>query len=129
VWARAPAAEQPLALALVSTNETLNFGLAGLFNSTSAGVPYILFGLAIALGDPYPRWPGWLAVAAGLGAIGAGLIQTFTGRPTTASLVLTFFGPTVIPAWIFSIGILLARWADRRGASETENAQRTVAVP
>jgi hypothetical protein len=71
-WARAPAVEQPLALALVSTNETLNFGLAGLFNSTFAGVPYILFGLAIALGDTYPRWLGWLAVAAGLGSIGAG---------------------------------------------------------
>ena len=126
-WARAPAVEQPLALALVSTNETLNFGLAGLFNSTFAGVPYILFGLAIALGDTYPRWLGWLAVAAGLGSLGAGLIQAFTGRPTTASLVLTIIGPTVIAAWTFSMGTLLARWADRRGTSEPENVQRAAA--
>jgi hypothetical protein len=30
-------------------NETLNFALAGLFNLSFAGVPFILLGLAVAL--------------------------------------------------------------------------------
>jgi peptidoglycan/LPS O-acetylase OafA/YrhL len=112
-WASAPAATQSVALAMVSTNETINFGLAGLFNMTFAGVPYVLFGLAVAFADTYPRWLGWVAVAAGLGSIGAAMVQMFTGEPTMASLVLTIIGPTVIAAGTFAMGILLGRWEDR----------------
>jgi hypothetical protein len=110
-WAATSPAQQPIALAMVTVNEMMNFAIAGLFNMSFAGVPYILFGLAVALGTTYPRWLGWIAVAAGLGSIGAGLIQAFTGEPTMVSLVLTIIGPTVIAAWTFAMGILLGRWA------------------
>ena len=33
---------------LVSMNETLNFALAGLFNLSFAGVPFLLLGLSVA---------------------------------------------------------------------------------
>src|SRR5919106_7006730 len=45
-WAAAPEAEKSVALGLVSTNETINFALAGLFNMTFAGVPFTFLGLA-----------------------------------------------------------------------------------
>jgi hypothetical protein len=51
---------KPTALALVSVNETINFALASLFNMSFAGVPFILFGLAIARAGTYPRWLGWV---------------------------------------------------------------------
>jgi hypothetical protein len=110
-WAATSPAQQPIALAMVTVNEMMNFAIAGLFNMSFAGVPYILFGLAVALGTTYPRWLGWVATAAGIGSIGAGLIQAFTGEPTMVSLVLTIIGPTVIAAWTFVMGILLGRWA------------------
>jgi hypothetical protein len=112
-WAMAPEAEKPVALAMVSTNETINFAIAGLFNMSFAGVPFILFGLAVALSHRYPRWLGWTAAVAGVGSIGAGLVQAFTGEPTTASLILTIIGPTVISLWLLVIGILLLRKASR----------------
>ncbi len=112
-WALTPVAEKPIALAVVSANETINFAIAGLFNMSFAGVPFILFGLAVALGHTYPRWLGWTAVAAGIGSIGAGLIQAFTGEPTMASLILTIIGPTVICLWLLVMGILLLRKAAR----------------
>jgi hypothetical protein len=112
-WAAAPADQQAAALRVVLANETINFALASLFNILFAGVTFILFGLAVALSDAYPRWLGWVVVAAGVGSVGAGLVQAFTGEPTTASFVLTIIGPTVITLWLFLIGLLLARKARR----------------
>jgi hypothetical protein len=108
-WAIASASEKAIALHLVSTNETINFALAGLFNMSFAGVPFILIGLAVALTNAFPRWLGWTAAVAGSGSIGAGLVQAFTGEPTIASLILTIIGPTVISLWLLVMGILLLR--------------------
>jgi len=112
-WALAPESEKAIALAVVSANETTDFAIAGLFNLSFAGVPFILFGLAVALGNVYPRWLGWTAAAAGVGSIGAGLVQAFTGEPTTASLILTIIGPTVISLWLLVMGVLLLRNSSR----------------
>jgi hypothetical protein len=110
-WSRAPADEQAAALRVVLANESVNFALASLFNILFAGATFILYGLAVAFSRVYPRWLGWIAVAAGVGSVGAGLTQALTGEPTTASMVLTIIGPTVITLWLAVIGILLARLA------------------
>jgi hypothetical protein len=54
----------------------------------------------------YPRWLGWVVVAAGVASIGAGLIQALVGEPTTALRVLTIFA-TVVTLWLLVMGILL----------------------
>jgi hypothetical protein len=110
-WARAAPGEKSIALGLVHVNETMNFALASLFNFVFAAATFILFGLAVALSRVYPRWLGWLVVVAGTASIGAGLIQALVGEPTTASRVLTIFGPSVITLWEFWIGALLLRKA------------------
>jgi hypothetical protein len=112
-WASAPESAKAVALSAVSANETVNFALAGLFNLSFAGVPFLLLGLAVVLGGAYPRWLGWTAVFAGVGSIAAGLVQMFTGEPTVTSLVLTIIGPTVISLWLIVMGVLLARRATR----------------
>jgi Domain of unknown function (DUF4386) len=108
-WAAAPDSTRELALSLVSMNETLNFALAGLFNLSFAGVPFILLGLAVAIGKGFPRWLGWLGAFAGFGSLAAGLVQAFTGKPTVASLVLTIIGPTIISLWVLVMGVLIRR--------------------
>jgi Domain of unknown function (DUF4386) len=108
-WAAAPPDRRATALSLVLAEETINFALASGLNFVFAGVTFILFGLAVALSDVYPRWLGWVAVLAGLASIGAGLVQALVGEPTTASRVLTVIGPTVITLWLVGIGILLLR--------------------
>jgi hypothetical protein len=108
-WAKAPPEEQTVALRIVLANETINFALASSFNIVFAGATFILFGLAVAFSGVYQRWLGWVAVAAGIVSVGAGLIQAFTGEPTVASFVLTIIGPTVITLWLLVIGILLVR--------------------
>jgi hypothetical protein len=76
-----------------------------------AGATFILFRLAVALSDIYPRWPGWIAVVAGAGSIGSGIVQAIAGKPTAVSQILTIIGPTVITLWLFVIGILMVRKA------------------
>jgi hypothetical protein len=110
-WAAAPSGERAAALQAVLTNETLNFSLASLFNLTFAGLTFVLFGLAIALGNIYPRWLGWVVVAAGIASIGASMIQGATGEPSMLSRILTIIGPTVITLWMLAIGILMAHRA------------------
>jgi Domain of unknown function (DUF4386) len=124
-WAAAPEAEKVVALTAVSTNETLNFALAGLFNLAFAGVPFLLFGLAVAISGAYPRWLGWIAAFAGVGSIAAGLVQAFTGEPTTASLVLTIIGPSVISLWLLVMGVLVGR----RAARERSTLRKTAGGP
>jgi hypothetical protein len=112
-WATALPAQKAVALGLVHANETINFALASLFNFVFAAATFILFGLAVALSDVYPRGLGWVAFLAGVGSIGAGLIQAYVGEPTGASRVLTIISPTVITLWLLVIGVLLVRNAPR----------------
>jgi hypothetical protein len=106
-WASSAPGDRATALGLVHLNETINLALASLFNFVFAAATFILFGLAVALSHVYPRWLGWVVVLAGVASIGAGLIQALVGEPTTASRILTIFGPTVITLWLLVMGILL----------------------
>jgi len=112
-WAAAPESGRAIALSAVSANENVNFALAGLFNFSFAGVPFVLMGLAVGRSGTYPPWLGWVGALAGVGSIGASMVQAFTGKPTTASLVLTIIGPTVISLWLLVLGVLLGRTARR----------------
>ena len=122
-WATALPAQKAVALGLVHANETINFALASLFNFVFAAATFILFGLAVALGDVYPRGLGWVAFLAGVGSIGAGLIQAYVGEPTGASRVLTIISPTVITLWLLVIGVLLVRNAPRSAPSRSPAAE------
>lgn len=115
-WAASPLGERDVALSLVLANETINFALASLFNFVFAAATFILFGLAVVHSDSYPRWLGWVAVAAGTLSVVAGTIQASVGEPTGASRGLTIVGPTLITLWLLYMGVLLlgrAREADK----------------
>ena len=114
-WALAPPDEIFVALRLAAMNETINFALASLFNILFAGVAFILFGFAVAASDGYPRWFGFVAVLAGFGSIGAGLIQAESGSPVETARVMTIIGPTLITVWLFVMGIMLIRKAREPG--------------
>jgi hypothetical protein len=126
-WASAADGDKATALALVHVNETLNFALASLFNFIFAAATFVLFGLAVAFSRVYPRWLGWVVVVAGFASIGAGLIQALVGEPTTASRILTIFGPTVITLWELVMGVLLLRLVRQAEIGTVEVDARGVA--
>lgn len=120
-WAGNPG---EVSLGAVTTNETINFALAGLFNLMFAGFPYLLLGAAMVRSHMFAPWVAWVAVAAGAFSVLAGMFQLATGHPTTTSLVLTIIGPSVITAWTLVVGILL--W--RRGSAATRDVPRPETV-
>jgi hypothetical protein len=113
-WAASSPGAAGIALELVHLNETINFALASSFNFVFAAATFILFGLAVAKSEAYPGWLGWVAVAAGVVSVVAGVIQASVGEPTEWSRILTIIGPTVITLWLLIMGILLLRKAGER---------------
>jgi NADH-quinone oxidoreductase subunit H len=85
--------------------------LLTLFNIVFAGVAFVLYGLAVALSDRYPRWLGWVVVVAGVGSVAAGLVQAAAGESTALTRVLTIIFPTVITLWLIEMGVLVLRKA------------------
>lgn len=83
----------------------------GLFRSVIAwlyGLPFVMMGLAVALGRDYPRALGWIAVAAGSGALFTGATM-FLGVDLVPMPVL--YGGFVAPLtlWLVLIGVLTWR--------------------
>jgi len=105
-------------------NETVNFALAGLFNLVFAGVAYLLLGCAMVGSANFRPWIGRVAIVAGTFSILAGGYQLVSGRPTTASLVLTIIGPTVITLWTMLVGVLI--W--RRGSDPEPDVSAVAAA-
>ncbi len=76
------------------------------------GLPYLLMGVAVALGRGYPRWLGWAAAAAGAGALMSGTTM-FLGVNLVPFPLL--YGGFVIPLtiWLAVIGLLMWQRARR----------------
>lgn len=107
-WMVLPMAE---AEALLHKAEIMLAVSGGLFHSFIAwmiGLPFLLLGAAIALGSRYPRWPGWIAIIAGAGALMAGTTR-FLGIELVPYPLL--YGGFVIPLcfWLAGMGILMWR--------------------
>ena len=105
--AQAPSAEQAAALRDLVAEETMNFALVALFNIVFAGVTFILYGLAVASSNVYPRWLGWPVVVAGIGSIAVGVVQAQVGESTGISRVASIVFPTIITVWVAALGVLL----------------------
>src|SRR5215218_2392 len=64
-WASAPPDQQMAAFAAAEAIRWIEMGVNGLSFSL-VGLTLILYGVALAMSDVYPRWTGWLAVAAAI---------------------------------------------------------------
>jgi Domain of unknown function (DUF4386) len=95
-WATAPPQDQAARAAAASGRGDHQLRPGALFSILFAGVTFILYGLAVAWSQLYPRWLGWVVVRAGLGLVAAGLIQASAGEATTVTRTLTIIFPTVI---------------------------------
>ncbi len=112
-WLSAPPDLRSTALASFRAEEAINFALLSPLNLVFAGFTFVLFGLAAALSQGYPRWLGWIVVVASLGGMVSGVIQAYIGEPTPVSTAVGIAAPTIITLWMFVMGILLLRKATR----------------
>lgn len=100
--------EVPFAVAEAMFLISADFGSWG--SVVFFGVAPILFGLAIALTDLYPKWLGWLAVVGGVGAVSIGAGMFLQGLSLVGTIAFTAFGMLVTVS-LLVIGVLMWRRA------------------
>lgn len=108
-WQAAPPDLRADALAAFRADDSINFALLSPLNLMFAWFTFVLFGLAMALGDGYPRWLGWVVALAGVGGSVSGVVQANLGEPTWLTETLGIAAPTVITLWLLVVGVLLIR--------------------
>jgi hypothetical protein len=108
-WLSSVPALRADALAAFKAEDSINFALLSPLNLVFAGFTFVLYGLAAALSDVYPRWLGWVAVAGGVGGGVSGVIQAYIGEPSALTTALGIAAPTTITLWLLIMGILLVR--------------------
>ena len=108
-WADAPVGEKATALRIFEAIEAVNMGLWGLAVASLLGVTIVLYGIAIATGDMYPRWLGWVAIALGLESIVLGMAIAFAGASakSTDDFEFLFIPHAVLAVWVLVMGVLL----------------------
>jgi hypothetical protein len=112
-WVSAPAAEKADAFRVAEAVRHIEIGLTS-FAELTLGTAFLLYGLAIALSDIYPKWLGWAAVAVGLGWIVLGLLVAYNGF-TQADLGLLV--SALMALWLLVLAVFLWRKAGRTPTS------------
>jgi vacuolar-type H+-ATPase subunit I/STV1 len=110
-WASAPPAELASAWHVAQSNQYVGFGIYGLWIMVFFGLTYICYGLAVAFSDTYPRWLGWVAVAAAIGSFFVGYFQYFSGLTDLLTNKLFPGFAIVLAIWSVVMGGLLWRKA------------------
>ncbi len=110
-WAAAADKEVPFAVA--EAVQLVGWAGGGIFDwgwVVFFGVAPILYGLAIALTDLYPRWLGWVAVVGGVGAVPVGIGLFLQGLTLAGTIAFTAFA-AVVNVSLLVMGVLMWRRA------------------
>ena len=71
---------------------------------------FAFFGIAMVRSALYPRWLGWVGLILATPVVAVGIIQTFTARTTTVTLVFVVLA-LLTNFWALAVGIWIARKA------------------
>ena len=108
-WVNAPAEEKAAAFRVAEAVQHMVVGVASL-GSVLYGTAILLYGLAVALSNTYPRWLGWVAVVVGLGAAVAGLLLFLIGASLGTLIPYALFS-FLSMLWVLVMGVLMWRRA------------------
>lgn len=90
-WVNAPADQESSALSAAMGLRWTEYALQS-YSNLLLGLTLVFFGLALAYGSVFSRWPGWLAAASGVAWIVHGLMVSYVGLfdsvPRLVALVL-----------------------------------------
>ena len=110
-WVNTLAEEKAAAFRVAEALQHIVVGVVGL-GSMLFGTAILLYGLAVALSNIYPRWLGWVAVVVGLGAAVAGLLLFLIGASGGNALLIPFALFSILSIlWVLVMGVLMWRRA------------------
>jgi hypothetical protein len=108
-WAAAAAADRAGALGAVLAVVGLSEALFAVAIIVTFGLTSLLFGLAIASEEAYPRWLGWTGVVLGVAATLIGVVLAYQGPSALVSVVLFTSVSLAVTIWLLALGVLLWR--------------------
>jgi hypothetical protein len=120
-WQLAPVDERTTALRITAAVMAVEYAVNSLGWIVLVGLGTFLYGLAITLGNAYPRLLGWLAIALGTGTFIVGWVQAFNGPGSSDTEVVAGALSVLALAWVFVMGLVIwrkARHARKRNAEE-----------
>jgi hypothetical protein len=69
------------------------------------GGTFILYGLAVALSDVYPKWLGWVALVVGTEGALIGLVQALQWPSVLVTIVLFVVVSILLTIWLLVMGV------------------------
>lgn len=117
-WAGAPASQEVAAFAAAQAVRWTEYALQS-YSNILLGLTLLLYALAMALGNSYPRWLGWVAASSGVAWIIHGGMVPYVGFfdsiPRLVAIVL-------LAVWAFIIAVLMWRNSSRGYIARLEAA-------
>src|SRR5215216_968159 len=115
-WASAPPDQEVTAFAAAEAIRWIEIGVNSLAFSL-VGLTLVIYGIALALSSVYPRWLGWLAVAAGVAHLIRGVGVSYQGFvPSIAALI----GLALLALWTVVMAVLMWRQSNLRPVTGQE---------
>jgi hypothetical protein len=108
-WLAAPAVDKAAAYGVVAAVNAVGRGLYPIA-LIAYWAPFAFLGIAILVSAVYPRSLGWTAVVLGSAVIALGIVQSFTARTTTLTLIFVVLS-LLTGLWGLVVGIWVARKA------------------
>ncbi len=112
-WVSAPAEEKADAFRVAEAVRHIEIGLSS-FAELTLGAALLLYGLAIAFSDVYPKWLGWAAAAVGVGWVVLGLLVAHNGF---TQVPLTTLLSALLSLWVVVLAVFLWRRAGKTPTS------------
>ncbi|MCH8199292.1 MAG: hypothetical protein IIA54_04385 [Chloroflexi bacterium] len=114
-WAAATGSDKAMALMISEALEEIDIGLFSIVIIVFFGITFILYGLAVALSEVYPKWLGWVAVALGVGSFTLGTVQAYVGLSVLGTNFLFAGFASLLTVWVLVMAILM--WRKTRSAT------------
>jgi hypothetical protein len=110
-WAQASGPQQAVAFGAAESVRWLEIGINSLFRLLQ-GTTLVVIGLALTLGERFPRWIGWLGIICGLALVLRGIAVAFVGfdlsNPVYFSTgVVTSLPVTLLNLWMAALAIVM----------------------
>jgi hypothetical protein len=106
-WAAAPAAQKEAAFHAAFAVRQVEIGLASVL-SLLLGLTVTVYGVALLVGRPYPKWMGGLAIAGGVPTAAAGVVMAHAGFSGLA-MVVNMSAGSLLLVWMVMLGAFMWR--------------------
>ncbi|MDB5107845.1 MAG: hypothetical protein JWM69_786 [Candidatus Binatus sp.] len=106
-WASSPVAEKTAAFHAAFAIRQVEIGLASTL-SMLGGLTMTIFGVAMLVGEPYPKWMGIVAIVGGACTMLSGVVMAYTGF-SGWSMALNMPSSSILLVWMLALGILMWR--------------------